>query len=433
MEKRRSKRRFNLSSFPQYVNRVQSKMNELKIQSLANAQKYDSYQTVSKRGRSPRTLAAASELSPKRSRPLPRTLSPLRQKPSGSREDSRRMRNATDRNDDKTRGSSREGQRVSARETFWSSRRQFPAGLAQQLHNAVRGPHLTLPFQRMPGVSVNSLSSGSSSASSNASTPFPPSPSPVTFLTPSKTSISSSEQSPPTQKRCLDNPQSKRNSKSPSISLNQLNVSSSSLQKSASVPQLRNRSAPKSPLASYSPSPGPACSPYLMPITRLKPTTRPKRETKSSTSQNGKKRQRKSSYSESSKTLAELEQPAKKAANLQQTVPLWNPSYPNTMSATPVLPPISTADSADTLRPNIAFSVVDAVPQDSLHTSGPGLTIPTIMIRSATPIRSPSADDSLASLCEKFVYRAELAEELDQLKSELKDISETNDALSNDT
>ena len=400
---RKIAKRFSLASFPQYVSKVQNKMTELKQQSLANVRKYDqgghnAYAYKSKRGRSPRMLFCFdSETSPiVRQKPLPRTLSPLKTKP-----------NPENLPECVTSSTQRHKKRRSRNMHTWNKTLQPPLAPPAQR----KSPHLTIPLNS--GVSIRSLSS-SSSGSSHSSSPLPD-----VLLSPavlSAHSMSSGEQSP-LVKKSIESP----------FHL----ASPTPLHKSTSLPQLEHKSSKQNLPPAHTPKlPGPVrtlvrpshASPYLTPVTRLKPLERPVRNPSGKNSVQTKKRHQR----QQSMTKVQNDQlsPGNVGQSSKRNTKLDQPVWSSAVSVAVENTANSNLQAVDTTNCSLR--------EPPVQTSQPipGLSIPTITIRSATPgVKTPSGEESLVSLCKQFVFRAELVQELDELKDELKSIAETNSSL----
>lgn len=354
-QKRRSRKL--LLSFPDYVNKVQNKMSELKIPSLTSS-KAESKQSMkyssplknntkntnyinrsaiskgkSKRSGSPGRILSCfdPEASPTialRSKPLPRTLSPINTSRNSFQRQGRKAR--------KLKGKEQLVESVSARlkaqaeNTMLTSspsssnsrlniRKEAP--LVKSAGDARNPPHVkakrddpnreSSPYAHMwnrkmcthpsnnmylslprgiAGTSMQSLSSsGSSSNSSSRSTPLPPTPSPLphTSLSPSTASLSSNEVI--TDIKLSDtcsiasihhNEVAPHNNKT--LQERSSNSARTHLNKSSSLPQLARGLSPRlprSPVCSLgrTPTRSPVPSPYLMPVTKLYPMARPPR------------------------------------------------------------------------------------------------------------------------------------------------------------
>lgn len=348
-----------------------------------------------------------SETSPiVRQKPLPRTLSPLKRKP-----DHENHLESSTQSHEKRRS------RNSPFMHTWNKTVQQPLASPAQR----KSPHLTIPLSS--GVSIQSLSSSSSGSSS----PLPDLlPSPAGLSAHSKSSISSSEQSPLVVKKSTES----------SFHL----VSPTPLHKSTSLPQLEHKSAkqslppahtPKLPRTLVRPSHAHA-SPYLMPVTRLKPLERPVRNPSGKNSLlTKKKHQRQQSIT---KVQNEHLSPESVGQSGKHNTTVDQPVWSSTISNIAVENPTATLTDGnlqmvDTNNCSPHFHTAE--PPVKSSQSNPGLSIPTITIRSATPVKTPSEEESLVSLCKQFVFRAELVQELDNLKDELKSIAEANNSLVN--
>ena len=363
---RKRRARKLLLSFPDQVNKVQNKMSELKLPSLARS-KAESKQSLkyssptnntkntlqndfikksatgkpskSKGGSSPgRTLLSCydPEASPTialRSKPLPRTLSPI----NASRNIIPQRRKKANR----SKGKERLVESVSARlkvqvenalmnptHSNSSSRLDVrkAASIVRSAGDARKAPdvkvnkdgtsqepcpyshmwnrttcthpsnnvYLSLP-QGIAGTSMQSLSSsGSSSNSSTRSTPLPPTPSPLphTSLSPSTACLSSNEITTATKLANTCSTASSHHNELASLNSKVLQERSSisartHLNKSLSLPQLARGLSPRlprTPVGSLgrTPARSPVPSPYLMPVTKLYPMARPPRLSPSS-------------------------------------------------------------------------------------------------------------------------------------------------------
>lgn len=69
--------------------------------------------------------------------------------------------------------------------------------------------------------------------------------------------------------------------------------------------------------------------------------------------------------------------------------------------------------------PQITIRYATPAPTENSHYTS---VVPVIAIQAATPVPGEE-DDSLANLCDQFVFRAELAEELGMLKRDLQHLS----------
>ena len=468
----KSRKRFSgLSSFPQYVNKVQSKMIELRRQSLANTA-YNYHQDVGQPGL--RAAAVSEALSAKqvstrnsggkkrkinvlsscldrqwspgqqtnrnhrnatsprkRSTALPRILTPLNHHSGSTRETlavrsanreykqpsakTRQLQDVGSINSDATTQKIREDS-PHPFATTWTNKlypHRLPAPPSQCLAAlpAPKSPLLTIPLQKPSGTSNYSLStsSGSSTTSSNVSTPIPPSPSPISFLVASKSSLSSNEHSPPVRPR---------HTHLPPLSNGKLCVSNAAalpVQKTSSLPQLRSLTpARKTPTHSLgrSPARSPVCSSYIMPVTKLNPIVRP---SQAGSFNSGRRSDHVRHHQVKNKTMNE-------------TAMFENSCTDMVSSSKECLSPIkSSTDCIQVQHTNehqppaalecgvaivtdseqIEFNntlVNDELPSSGCE-SGKELMIPTITIRSATPIKTPNEDDSsLDRLCEQLVF-----------------------------
>lgn len=467
----KSKKRFSakaaVSSFPQYVSKVQSKMNELRQQALANKAKYHGEQealtelghgdseglsakrhigrrNATKRNRRNNLLSSCfgdtnknnireSSGSKLRSTALPRILSPINRSGtnianlsarSGKRESllqtkkpSTRSRQNRDHGEEANFERGLQKTREESPHPFpqWSRNpRHLPADPSQCLAAlpVPRSPHLSIPSPKPLGSSNHSLTSstGSSTTSSNVSTPVPPSPSPISFFVGSKSSLSSTDHSPP--------PVRHKNTHLPPLvnpSNQTLNVSSTaSVQKTSSLPQLGRRvntSARKTPTHSLgrSPARSPVFTSYIMPVTKLNPIVRPQpaRNVSSGRSECSSRR------SELRSSGAGENDDGKRKTQLSSTRRGSHDSShdlnENALHQTPsclsirVDVPVSIETNTTDYEHQHCGGSPQATPPPAVDNKE--LMIPTITIRSATPIKTPSEDStSLASLCQKFVF-----------------------------
>ena len=361
-----SKKVQTLSSFPQYVSKVQRIITEQKQQWLTPV----ATETRRKRGRSSRPLqfstteASRSPKLPQRQRPFPRTLSPLhklRRKPSPN----------------VVADAPRSGRRHN-----------------DQLQNlselGVSGiSHLVVP---VPGLYGHGHSSCSSSSSNS---PVPTSL--ITLQCKSKESLSSgsSDLSPPAFKRATP------------ISLNAVEMD----QPAAVVVELQ-RSHSRSSLSVQRAS---SKSPYMAPLGVVRKKSRRAKKAAQQLEPTDRSRDQGGiplPISSRETLVTPITLVPRDALPVSQcTVKIWNP--PENVE--------ETATGARDQQVGGNFSMT--VPTLLLEPDG-ALCIPTITIRSATPIKAPNEDENLLALCEKLAFRADMEDELDKLREEIKALSD---------
>ena len=362
-----SKKSQTLSSFPQYVSKVQRIITEQKLQWFAT----DTRKT--KRGRSSRLEAQPSTKLPQRQKPLPRTLSPLhklRRKPSPNV--------LTD--------LPKSGRRLSPR-------------IDQEIgERGISGrSHLAVPVAGFYGQGQSSC------ASSNSSSPVPTSLITIQLGCKSKESLSSasSDQSPPAFKRAT-----------PTL----LNVVGGNERSQPGVQLQRTHSQ-------NSLSVQRACSksPYVAPLA-LPQKSRRRKKAQQLESSKPSNRTRPRDPGEGLVAMhSALITPAILVSRDAQpvsecTVKIWSP--PESVEETATDSKQVRNDCTPATRPSSPIL---------LKESDVGLCIPTITIRSATPIKAPGDDENLLALCEKLAFRADMADELDRLREEIKALSGTCD------
>ena len=361
-----SKKNQTLSPFPQYVSKVQRVITDQKHQWFATDI------TRRKRGRSSRLLQCSAEVAPnpkppQRQKPLPRTLSPLhklRRKPSPN----------------VLMDPPRSGRGLSPR----IERELGERGASGASHLAVPAPGFYRQGQ-------------SSCASSNSSSPVPTSLVTIQLGCKSKESLSSasSDQSPPAFKR--GTPTS-------------LNVVGESDRAQPAVQLQRTHSQNSLSMQR-------ACSksPYVAPLGVAKKLRRKRVQQLENSKQSHQTHVR--NHGDNLKTTHSRETLVTPATLVsrdaqpvsQCTVKIW-----------------SAPEDLETPMGDMSVGTL-AIPT-LLEDSDSSLCIPTITIRSATPvIKAPNDEDNLMTLCEKLAFRADMADELDRLREEIRALSGTSD------
>lgn len=362
-----SKKVQTLSPFPQYVSKVQRIITEQK------QQWFSSTETRRKRGRSSRPLQNCTEAQPspklpQRQRPLPRTLSPLhklRRKPSPN----------------------------VAADAPRSGRRRNDQ-LQDLSERGISGiSHLVVPVPGFYGQGNSSCSSSSSNS------PVPTSLITLQLGCKSKESLSSgsSDQSPPAFKRATP------------ISLNVIGENERD-QSTATVELQRARSQNSLSMQR-------ACSksPYMAPLGVVRKKSRRAKKAQQlkpadrSRDQGGV--QRTASSRETLVTPITLV--SRDAPPVSQcAIKIWNPSE-------------SSEETATGARDQQVGNNCTITVSTFLQEPDGALCIPTITIRSATPIKAPNDDENLLALCEKLAFRADMEDELDRLREEIKALSDS--------
>lgn len=231
----------------------------------------------------------------------------------------------------------------------------------------------------------------SSCSSSNSSSPVPTSLVTLQLGCKSKESLSSgsSDQSPPAFKRAT--PTSLND-----VGEDERNQPSVQLQRAASQNSLSVQVACSK-------------SPYMAPLGLAKKTRRAKN------SKPGRRGSNQLSTASSRETLATpITLLSRETQPVNQcSIKVWSPSESSGETATDDWGQRIIDESS------VAVSAVFQQPAAS------GLCIPTITIRSATPVKAPGDDENLMALCEKLAFRAGMEEELEKLREEIKSLSDT--------